>query len=78
MTIDTSMAEEAGMKKKVITYTSAGNIEALGMGEGNTGDIDVTWEQKEYTVGVTQGRFPYYDEQEMADPMIVETGVKTR
>jgi hypothetical protein len=32
MTIDNSLAENAGMKKKVITYTSTGNVEALGMG----------------------------------------------
>ena len=41
MTIDTSLTENAGMKKKIITYTSTGNVEALAMGEGNTGSLEV-------------------------------------
>mgnify|MGYP003310057476 CR=1 FL=1 len=76
ITADYSLTESAGMKKLVHTYTATGDVEDLDMGEGNTEDIDVTWAEKEYTVGVTQGRFPYYDEQEMRDPMIVETGLK--
>ena len=76
ITADYSLTQDAGMKKIIHVYSATGDVEDLAMGEGNTGDIDVTWEQKEYTVGVTQGRFPYYDEQEMTDPMIVETGLK--
>ena len=76
MTIDTSMAEEAGMKKKVITYTSTGNVEALGMGEGNTGSLEVTHTEKEYEVLTYQGKFTFFDEQEMIDPMVVDTGLK--
>ena len=34
MTIDNSLAENAGMKKKVITYTSTGSVEDLAMGAG--------------------------------------------
>lgn len=49
MTIDNSLAEAAGMTKKVITYTSTGNVEALGMGEGNTGSLEVQKTEAEYT-----------------------------
>lgn len=76
ITADYSLTESAGMKKIVHTYTATGDVQDLAMGEGNTEDIDVSWTEKEYEVGVTQGRFPYYDEQEMRDPMIVETGLK--
>lgn len=76
MTADYSLAENAGMKKFINVYTATGNVEDLAMGQGNTGDIEIAFEQKEYEVGVTQGRFPYYDEQEMTDPMVVETGLK--
>lgn len=76
MTIDTSMTEEAGMKKKIVTYTSTGNIEALGMGEGNTGSLEVTHSEAEYEVLTYQGKFAFYDEQEMIDPMVVDTGLK--
>ena len=76
MTADYSLTENAGMKKVINTYTASGNVEDLSMGVGNSGDIEVAFTPKEYTVGVTQGRFPYYDEQEMTDPMVVETGLK--
>lgn len=76
MTIDYSLTEEAGNIKKIHTYTATGDVEDLAMGNGNTGDIEVSFEEKTYTVGTTQGRFPYYDEQESADPMVVETGLK--
>lgn len=76
MTIDTSMTEAAGMKKKVITYTSTGAVEALGVGEGNTGSREVQKTEAEYDVKTYQGKFAFYDEEEMTDPMIVETGLQ--
>ena len=76
MTIDTSLATEPGMKKKINVYTSTGNVEELAMGEGNSQEIEVTFTTKEYEVGTTQGKFTYYDEQEMSDPLVVDTGLK--
>ena len=76
LTPDYSLTENPGMLKKVNTYTATGNVEDLQMGEGNTEEIGVDYSTKEYRVGVTQGKFPYYDEQEMTDPMVVETGLK--
>jgi hypothetical protein len=76
MTIDNSLAENAGMTKKVITYNSTGNVEALGMGEGNTGALEVTKTEAEYTVKTFQGKFAFYDEEEMTDTMVVDTGLK--
>lgn len=75
MTIDTSMAESAGMKKTINTYTSTGAVEELGMGEGNEGEIEVSFTSEEYEVKTYQGKFAFYDEQEMKDPMIVDTGL---
>lgn len=75
MTVDTELAENAGMKKVINTYTATGNVQNLAMGEGNTADIEVSFTPTEYTVGTTQGRFKYYDEQEMADPMVVDAGL---
>lgn len=76
MTIDNSLAEQAGMKKKVITYTSTGNVEALGMGEGNSTSLEVQKAEAEYEVQTFQGKFAFYDEEEMTDPMVVDTGLK--
>lgn len=76
MTIDNSLSQSAGMKKAVNVYTATGNVEDLNQGEGNTGEIDVSFTTKEYEVTTTQGKFSYYDEQEMKDPMVVEVGLK--
>lgn len=76
MTIDTSLAENAGMKKKVITYTSTGNVEALGMGEGNSTSLEVQKSEVEYTAKTYQGKFAFYDEEEATDPMVADTGLK--
>lgn len=76
MTIDNSLTQNAGMKKTVITYTSTGSVEALGMGEGNSTSLEVTKSEKEYDVLTYQGKFAFYDEEEMTDPMIVDTGLR--
>ena len=76
MTVDTSMTQEAGMKKKINTYKAQGNVETLEMGNGNTGDIEVSFTTKEYNVETVQGRFQYYDEQAMTDPMVVQAGLE--
>lgn len=76
ITIDNTMAEGAGMKKVVNTYTSTGDIEALAMGAGNTGEIEVSFTSAEYDVLTYQGKFSFYDEQEMKDAMVVDTGLQ--
>ena len=75
MTIDNSMTEEAGMKKVINTYTATGSVEELAMGEGNKGEIEVSFVPSEYTVKTFQGKFAFFDEQEMTDPMVVDTGL---
>lgn len=75
-THDDSLTQAAGMTKIVNKYTATGNVEDVLMGEGNTQDIEVAFDSVPYTVGTTQGRFPYYDEEVMTDPMIVDVGLK--
>lgn len=75
LTPDYDLQENAGMIKKVHTYTASGDLEELAMGEGNTGDIEVSFTEKEYEVGTTQGRTYWYDEQAMTDPMVVDTAL---
>lgn len=76
MTVDESLTQEPGMKKTIHTYTPSGDVEDLAMGSGNTEDITVSFTSKDYDVKVTQGRFQYFDEQEMKDPMVVDTGLE--
>lgn len=75
-THDDSLTQSAGMTKYVNKYTATGNVEDLKMGEGNSEDIEVAFETIPYVVGTTQGRFPYYDEEVMTDPMVVDTGLE--
>ena len=76
MTVDTSMAEQAGMKKVINTYTATGVVEELGMGEGNSTEITVSFVPTEYEVKTYQGKFAFYDEQEMTDPTVVDVGLE--
>lgn len=76
MTIDNSLTHDAGMKKAVHVYTCSGVVEDVAQGEGNTADFQVTFETKEYEVTTTQGKFSYFDEQAMKDPMLVDVGLK--
>ena len=76
MTVDTSMTEQAGMKKVVNTYTATGDVEALNMGEGNSTEITVSFTSAEYDVLTYQGYFHYFDEQAMTDPMVIDTGLE--
>lgn len=76
MTADYSLTETAGMKKVIHVYTATGDVEELTMGQGNTGDITVSFSPVEYEVGTTQGRFTYFDEEEMTDPNVVDVGLE--
>lgn len=76
MTIDNTLAANAGMKKVINVYTATGDVEKLGMGEGNTESIEVSFSPVEYTVETYQGKFGFFDEQEMTDPMVVDTGIQ--
>lgn len=75
MTIDTDLTLEAGMKKMIHTYKATSGVEELAMGAGNSKDIEVSFDSAEYTAKVYQGRFVYYDEQAMTDPMVIDTGL---
>ena len=75
MTIDTSLTENAGMKKVVNTYTASGEVEEFAMGQGNSTEIEVSFTPTQYEVKTFQGKFAFYDEQEMTDPMVVEVGL---
>ena len=76
VTTDQSLSENPGMIKKIHKYIASGDVEDLNVGEGNTDFIDVSFSEEEYRVGTTQGRFHVFDEEEMADPMVVEVGLK--
>lgn len=76
MTVDTSLAESAGMTKTINVYTYTGTAEELAAGEGNTNRGSISYEGKDYTVKLVQQAFDYLDEDFMKDPSIVDNGIK--
>lgn len=75
-TLDNSLVGVAGDTKKIRVYRATDGTQKLAMGEGNTENIEVAYSEKEYTILLAQNRFPYYDEEQMRDPMVVDTGVR--
>ena len=75
-TVDNSLVGVAGDTKKIRVYSATNATEKLAMGEGNTQNIEVTYAETDYKIQMYQVRFPYYDEEEMIDPMVVQTGVR--
>lgn len=76
ITPDYSLAATPGMKIKIRTYHGNGDVEDVAMGAGNTGDIGAFYTEEEYEVGTTQGRVPYFDEQEMNDPTAIDKAIQ--
>ena len=75
-TVDNSLVGQAGMKRKINVYRATDGVEVLGMGEGNSKSIEVSYAEKEYEILMAQNRFDYYDEQAMIDPMLVPVGTR--
>jgi len=76
MTVDTSLAQEAGMTKTINVYTYTGAAEEVGVGEGNTTRGAIGFVGTDYTVKMVQQAFDYQDEDFMKDNTIVDNGVK--
>ena len=74
--VDNSLVGTAGMKRKINVYTATNGTEKLGMGEGNSKSIEVSYAEKEYEIIMAQNRFKYFDEQAMTDPMLVPVGTR--
>ena len=75
-TVDNSLVGVAGDTKKIRVYNATDATEKLAMGEGNTKNIEVAYREEDYTILLAQNRFPYYDEELMRDPLVVDTGVR--
>lgn len=74
--IDNSLQGEAGMVRKINVYSATDGTQKLKVGAGNTKSIEVSFTPEEYVILLAQNRFKYYDEQAMADPMLVPTGTR--
>jgi len=75
-TVDNSLVGVAGDTKIVHVYRATNGTEKLKMGEGNIKNIEVSYVPEEYKIQLAQNRFPYYDEEVMKDPMVVQVGLR--
>lgn len=75
MTVDTDLAQEAGMTKTINVYTYTGAAEEVGVGEGNTTRGALSFVGTDYTVKMVQANFDYADEDFMKDNTVVDNGV---
>ena len=75
MTVDTSLAESAGMTKTINVYTYTGEAEALEAGEGNSVRGAIAFVGNDYKVQRVQANFDYTDEDFMKDNTVVDNGV---
>ena len=76
MTIDASLAETAGMKKTINTYTYTGSAESVAARAGNTATGSVAYVGKDYTVGMLQQKADYTDEDIMKDGNVLDVLMK--
>ena len=53
-TVDNSLVGVAGDKKVVRVYSATNGTEKLAMGEGNTQNIEATYEDKEYVINLSE------------------------
>lgn len=74
--VDRSLEGTAGMKRKINVYKATDGTEKLGIGEGNTKSIQVSYTPEEYEILLAQNRFEYNDEHAMTDPNLVPVGVR--
>lgn len=75
-TVDNSLVGTPGMTKKINVYSATDGTEKLAMGVGNSKSIEVSYADAEYKILLAQNKFEYFDEQEMTDPLVVQTGLR--
>lgn len=76
MTVDNTLAQNAGMTKTINVYTYTGTAEEVAAGEGNSSRGSIAYEGKDYTVKMVQQAFDYQDEDFMKDNTIVDNMLK--
>ena len=76
MTVDNSLAQEAGMTKTINVYTYTGTAEEVAAGAGNTNRGSIAYVGTDYTVKMVQQAFDYQDEDFLKDNTIVDNMLK--
>lgn len=75
-TADNTLQGTPGMLKKIHRYTATDGTQKLQIGEGNNKSIVASFASADYPIQLAQNKFEYYDEEAMADPIVIEAGVQ--
>jgi len=73
-TVDNNLEGTPGLIRRINIYGAEGEAENVAEGEGNTSEVSTTLTTKDYTILTAQAKFVYNDENELADPVAVQTG----
>lgn len=76
LTVDGTLAENAGMKKVINTYNYTGSVEEVAMGNTVAVRGAITFTPIEHEVKIYQQVFDYFDEEIMQDPKILDMGME--
>lgn len=76
MTVDKSLAENAGLKKVINRYVYEGEVEALESGQQNSTVGILSFTPQEYTVKRYQQTFMYDDMEVMQDPGMIDIALE--
>lgn len=72
--VDNNLVGEPGTERDINIYGATGEAEDVAEGQGNTQSISTTLKTAQYRIKTAQARFEYKDEEEMRDPVAVQTG----
>lgn len=73
-TVDSDLVGEPGMIIKKHVYSATDSVEKVTKGVGNTGTSEASYDEAQVEIQTAQGRFSWFDEDEMTDPIVVLTG----
>lgn len=74
--VDTSLELNPGLIKQINRYEATSGTAAVTKGNGNATSIVVKYDPAQYTIACLQNRFDWYDEDELADPTMIITGLR--
>lgn len=75
-TVDDELVGEPGMIIKKHVYSATDSVEKVTKGVGNKGESEADFTEEQVEIKTAQGRFGWFDEDEMTDPLIVLTGTR--
>lgn len=75
-TINNELVGVPGMTHRIHVYTASNGTQELGIGEGNTDYVEVSYTAEDHVIKLAQNRFAFTDEEIMTDPYAIDVGME--